>query len=479
MALNPYFQQGSKSEQNLVQSLIDEQLKMYGVEIHYMPRQYLKTDNIMNEVTESSFTDAYPLEAYVENYEGYDENPTLLSKFGIQATNEVTLTISRDRWETYIEPLMKNESNIKLATRPKEGDLVYFPLGDRLFEIKYVEHEQPFYQLKKNYVYTLRCELFQYEDEVIDTGVDEIDDTLEATEGADGEDFIIGGTQLLTVVGTASQATAETMLVNGAVQFITLSDRGSGYTYAPRVAISSAPSGGVQGIGTVYLKSGIVVCSGAADPADQKSSVVQSAYLTNPGAGYTTGPDVEFFGGGGSGAAATCGMGNGSIGIVTVTSGGSGYSTTPTITFTAVGTAATVGAAATAVVSTAGTISAIHISNAGSGYTVAPTVTIAAPATSTGSGNFAFNEVITGGTSGTTARVRKWNAVTSELEVSTVEGSGFRKGESITGGTSGAVHSIRLIDLTNFDDGYADNDGFETAADDILDFTEGNPFGQP
>ena len=63
MALNPYFQQGSSSEQNLVQSLIDEQLKMYGVEIHYMPRQYLKTDNIMNEVTESSFTDAYPLEA--------------------------------------------------------------------------------------------------------------------------------------------------------------------------------------------------------------------------------------------------------------------------------------------------------------------------------------------------------------------------------------------------------------------------------
>ena len=479
MVLNPYFQQGSKSEQNLVQSLIDEQLKMYGVEIHYMPRQYLKTDNIMNEVTESSFTDAYPLEAYVENYEGYDENPTLLSKFGIQATNEVTLTISKDRWETYIEPLMKNESNIKLATRPKEGDLIYFPLGDRLFEIKYVEHEKPFYMLRENYVYTLRCELFRYEDEVIDTGVDEIDDTLEGTEGADGEDFIIGGTQLLTVVGTASQATAETMLVNGAVQFITLSDRGSGYTYAPRVAISSAPSGGVQGIGTVYLKSGIVVCSGAADPADQKSSVVQSAYLTNPGAGYTTGPDIEFFGGGGSGAAATCGMGNGSIGIVTVTSGGSGYSTTPTITFTAVGTAATVGAAATAVVSTAGTISAIHISNAGSGYTVAPTVTIAAPATSTGSGNFAFNEVITGGTSGTTARVRKWNAVTSELEVSTVEGSGFRKGESITGGTSGAVHSIRLIDLTNFDDGYADNDGFETAGDDILDFTEGNPFGQP
>ncbi len=478
MVLNPYFQQGSKSEQSLVQSLIDEQLKMYGVEIHYMPRQYLKTDNILNEVSESSFTDAYPLEAYVENYEGYDENPTLLSKFGIQATNEVTLTISRDRWETYIEPLMKNEENIRLATRPKEGDLIYFPLGDRLFEIKYVEHEKPFYMLRENYVYTLRCELFRYEDEVIDTGVDEIDDTLEATEGADGEDFIIGGTQLLTVVGTATQASAETMLVNGAVQWIDITNRGSGYLYPPRVAISSAPTGGVTGIATSRLLSGIVVCAGAADPADQKASVVQNIYLTNPGAGYTTGPDIQFFANddSGSGVAATSKMGNGSIGIVTVTSGGSGYSTTPLITFTGV---STTGAAATAIVSTAGTISAIHISNAGSGYTVAPTVTVAAPATSSGSGNFAFNEVITGGTSGTTARVRKWNEPTSELEVSTVEGSGFIKGESITGGSSGAVHSIRLIDLTNFDDGYGDNDEFETAADDILDFTEGNPFGQP
>ena len=177
MALNPYFQQGSSSEQNLVQSLIDEQLKMYGVEVHYMPRKYLTTSTIMKEVIESKFDDAYPLEAYVENFDGYGENPTLLSKFGIQSTQEITLTISRDRWETYIEPLMKNEDNIKLATRPKEGDLVYFPLGDRLFEIKYVEHEKPFYMLRENYVYTLRCELFRYEDEVIDTGVDEINDT--------------------------------------------------------------------------------------------------------------------------------------------------------------------------------------------------------------------------------------------------------------------------------------------------------------
>ena len=150
---------------------------------------------------------------------------------------------------------MKNEENIRLATRPKEGDLIYFPLGDRLFEIKYVEHEKPFYMLRENYVYTLRCELFRYEDEVIDTGVDEIDDTLEATEGADGGDFIIGGTQLLTVVGTASSATAETMVVNGGVQWIHLTNTGSGNLYAPRVAISSAPSSEVGSVKDATLSS--------------------------------------------------------------------------------------------------------------------------------------------------------------------------------------------------------------------------------
>ena len=149
MALNPFFQQGSSGEQSLVQSLINEQLRMYGVDIHYMPRKYVSEKTILKEVTQSTFDDAYPIEAYIDNFEGYGDNPTMLSKFGIQATNEVTLIISKERFETYISPLMKNEANVKLSTRPKEGDLVYFPLGDRLFEIKYVEHEKPFYQLRR------------------------------------------------------------------------------------------------------------------------------------------------------------------------------------------------------------------------------------------------------------------------------------------------------------------------------------------
>ena len=472
MVLNPFFQQGSKSEQSLVQSLINEQLKIYGIDVHYMPRTYVSSDSVLREVNASSFKDAYPIEAYIDNFDGYGDNPTLLSKFGIEQTNEITLIISKERFETYISPLMKNESNIKLSTRPKEGDLIYLPFGDRLFEIKYVEHEKPFYQLKNTYVYELRCELFRYEDEVIDTGVDEIDDTLEATEGVDGADYVIGTTQKLTLIGDAEQATAVTTQVHGGIQFVTVTNRGSGYTYAPRVAISSAPAGGVTGIATAYLRGGLFI--GAGYDAASNKSVVQNVNLVNPGSGYTTGPEMQFYGGGGVGLAVTAYMANGTIGIVTVTGGGSGYTTAPSVTFTGL---STVSAAATAVVSTAGTISAIHITNAGAGYTTPPTISIAAPI-GTSTGTFVFNEIVTGGTSGATARVRTWNSVTNEIEISNVDGT-FAVSETLTGSTSGASRVVRLIDLTNYDDGFGDNDTFETEADDILDFSEGNPFGNP
>lgn len=151
---------------------------MYGVEVYYIPRKYITTKTIIREVIESQFDNAYPIEAYLNNFEGYSDNTQILSKFGIQASNEISLIISQERFKEYITPLIENLDNIKLSTRPKEGDLIYFPLGDRLFEIKFVEHEKPFYQLQKNYVYELRCELFRYENEVIDTGIDEIDDTI-------------------------------------------------------------------------------------------------------------------------------------------------------------------------------------------------------------------------------------------------------------------------------------------------------------
>ena len=347
--LNPYFQQGARSEQNLVQDLINEQLRMYGVEIYYLPRKYMTENTVIREVIESKFDDAYPLEAYIDNYDGYAENPVLLSKFGIEAQNEITLVISRERWETYIEPLMKNESNVKLTTRPKEGDIVYFPLGDRLFEIKYVEHEKPFYQLQKNYVYTLRCELFRYEDEVIDTGVAEIDDELTGDSSSGiGEDGIVtnlGPTQTLTFVGTGVTASAVTSLLDSGIRFITMTNRGGGYTTPPSVGISSAPAGGVTGIGSAIMIGGIKYCNLNIN-ANQKS--VQSVNLINSGAGYIVAPAITFTSDSGSGAKATAGIGTtGGIGIVTVSASGSGYVISPTITFS---TPKHVGAAATAII---------------------------------------------------------------------------------------------------------------------------------
>ena len=404
MALNPFFQQGARSEQNLVQDLINEQLRMYGVEIHYMPRKYIKENKVIKEVVASKFDDAYPLEAYLDTFDGYSENSVVLSKFGIEQTNELSITISKERWETYIEPLMKNEENIQLATRPKEGDLIYFPLGDRLFEIKFVEHEKPFYQLMKTYVYTLKCELFRYEDEVIDTGVEEIDDSLIGGDydGVTGEDggvsTLIGPTQTLTLVGTGVSATGITGLVPyGGIRFIDVTNRGGGYLGKPTVAISSAPSGGVTGIATVRMIGGIVVCN---ENVNKATRSVQNVDLENVGSGYTVNPKIAFIGGGGSGAAATAYIADHVVGIVTVSAVGSGFVTAPTVTFS---TPKHVGAAATALLDTPMVGGGVSITSApisigatsylfpggttgGVFYKQAPTVIFSLP---TGSGNSA------------------------------------------------------------------------------------------
>jgi len=470
--LNPFFLQGSASEKNLMQGLINESIQIYGVEVHYLPRKYITEKTILREVIESAFDNAYPIEAYISSFEGYGDNPTILSKFGIQNLNELTLEISKERFETYISPLIKNLSNIKLSNRPKEGDLIYFPLGDRLFEIKYVEHEKPFYQLQGKYTYQLTCELFQYEDEVINTGIDEIDDTIGGSDDNDPDNSFVplGPIQTLTLVGTGITATAITNIVAGGIRFFTVTNRGGGYSNAPRVAISSAPSGGLTGIGSATMIGGIVVCTDNTNPSLKS---VQSVEVINSGFGYTVTPGVAFFGDG-VGAAATCTIGSGVVGIITITSGGSGYVDTPTITFTGI---STVSAAATAVVSSAGTITQIRITNAGLGYTLSPTVTIGNPSLSS-TGNFIFNEVVVGSASSTTARVKSWSSVTNILEVSNVTGE-FEVGENIVGAASSATHELRIINEYPPDNGYSSNEEIENEADLIIDFSERNPFGMP
>ena len=482
MVLNPYFTQGTTSEQNLVQDLINEQLRTYGVEIFYLPRKFVDEKTVIREVVSSKFDLALPLEAYVDNYDEYSGAGNLLSKFGLQSQDEVRLVISRERFETYISPLIEDQANIKLSTRPKTGDLIWFPLDDRLYEIKDIEYAKPYYQLQDLYTYELTCELFRIEDEVIATGVDDIDDNLVGDDGdgttEDGISTIQGITQTLTLIGTGSTATAITGIVTeGGIRFITIGNRGGGYLTPPVVAISSAPSGGTTGIATVRMIGGINVCN---LNANSGAKSVQHVDLSNSGAGYTVAPKIAFISATGVGATGISTIGDGTIGIVTVTSGGGGYTTSPTINFTNEvfkSGVTTVSAAATAVVSSAGAITAINITNAGLGYSTAPTISISDPGAS-GSGDFAFNEIITGGTSSTTARVRTWNGSTNVLEVASVSGT-FVVGETLTGGTSGATHVIRLINIEPDNDEYADNLNIENEADSILDFSEQNPFGIP
>jgi len=443
--LNPFFLNGSSGEQNLIQSLVNEQLKMYGIEIYYIPRRYLKKNTVIKEVIQSEFTSAYPIEAYVDNYDGYGGQGTLLSKFGIQNNDDLTLIVSKERYETYITPLTENLPNIELATRPKEGDLVYFPLGDRLFEIKYVEHEQPFYQLQKNYVYQLRCELFRYEDEVLDTGVETIDDEIEQ----------IGYIQTLTLlaVGISTIATGTAnMCEAGSVQRVAITNAGVNYTSAPIVAFSSAPAGGVTATGIASVSNAYIGCDG------QDTGKVIAINITNAGCGYTVPPIITIQGGGGTGAAATAGIvTTKSVQYISVASSGAGYLTAPTV---GISTPRHVGAAATAVLDVPSLVGAgvsviaapISIgasaylfpygTTGGVYYRTAPTVTFDAP---TGSGDNARGEAfldtyhLTGGT-------------VKNIAITT-EGKFYTSAPSVSLSHPGFSYASATIDIGGGDDG--------------------------
>ena len=458
--LNSFFLQGSEGEQGLVQDLVNEQLRMYGIECHYIPRKLVTSSTIMKEVTESRFDQAFPLEAYLMNIDGYAGQGDILTKFGVRVTDEATFVISKERFEEAVAPFLEQDDEYTLSNRPKEGDLIFFPLGKRMFEIKFVEHEKPFYQLRKNYVYQLQCELFEYEDEVIDTNVNVIDEVVQ-TEG-----YIAR----LILSGVGSTATANTTLNFGAVQQIFLQNDGYGYLTAPTVSISTSPGVDATAVAIMTSRSGI----GTAKSIDK-------ILLINPGGGYIGIPTVTVPGTG----IATAGITTlGSVGIVTITSGGSGYTTTPNVAIT---TTPSGGTDATAeAVMVGGTISAIRISNAGSGYTTTPTITIGA-ATTIADGNYIFNETVqVSSDSSETARVKVWDSSSRTLDVSMLTKMQFQVGEKIKGLESGAEYVILSVDYDQPNDypneeyganQYNDNADFEVEADAILDFSEGNPFG--
>ncbi len=453
---------------------------MYGVEVTYIPRKFVNRKTIIEEVQSSRFDDNFAIEAYVNTYDGYSGAGDILTKFGVSLRDELLITISKERFEDFIAPFLgalddgSGEGEIVLSTRPREGDLIYFPLGQRIFEVKFVEHEQPFYQLGKNYVYELKCELFEYQDEIIDTSIEEIDTQVQEE----------GYTTTLRLIGIGRTATATASILgsvnSGYIKQIFLNNDGSGYTSAPVVAISSSPTGSsgdnATAVAITTVKGGV--------------RSVKTIYLTNAGAGYTVPPTITISGGGGTGAAATCSIETTYNGLIkfTVTDGGVGYGTVPIITVSSPGELAISGVGETAVgIASIGTVGSdiavrsIYVSNPGFGYTALPTIAIANPEILTGIGTYLFNEIVRGSRSQTRARVKSWDTDTNILRVSNVGiGStqlGFFPGETIIGTESGALYTVKSFDQDETYDKYSQNDEIEDEADLIVDFSESNPFG--
>jgi hypothetical protein len=183
MPRNVYFSQGTKNEQYMMEDIIIESMKIYGQDMFYIPRTLISKDEILGEDRLSEFTGSYNIEMYFENIDNFDGQGAFIQKFGLMMEQTATLVVSRRRWEQLVGRFNKTI----IPTRPCEGDLIYFPLTKALFEIKFVKHQDPFYQLGKLYVYKLQVELFQYASERISTGDANIDvfeslNTLNTTE---------------------------------------------------------------------------------------------------------------------------------------------------------------------------------------------------------------------------------------------------------------------------------------------------------
>jgi hypothetical protein len=168
---SPYFSQGTRNEQYILEDLIVESISFYGQEMLYIPRQIQALDEILGEDRLSKFRDAWPIDVYLENASGFEGQGAFIQKFGLFMEQSATLTVARRTWQK----LIGVHPDKPIPARPAEGDLLYFPLTGGLFEIKFVQHQDPFYQLRKLYVYKLEVELFQYASERIDTGMKEVD----------------------------------------------------------------------------------------------------------------------------------------------------------------------------------------------------------------------------------------------------------------------------------------------------------------
>jgi hypothetical protein len=212
MARNIYFSPKVKSEQDLYEDLVIESLKIYGSDTYYLPRKLVNVDTIMGDDIPSKFPSAYKIEMYIDNVDGFSGEGSLFAKFGIEIRDQATFIVARKRWHQSVSSL---DNDIE-GDLPEVGDLIYLPLSKSLFEIMHVERESPFYQLSNLNVVRLECELFEYGNEELDTGISEIDDIenfgyeMVLTLNADSDDTAIEvGTNITQTLSDGTLISAE------------------------------------------------------------------------------------------------------------------------------------------------------------------------------------------------------------------------------------------------------------------------------
>jgi hypothetical protein len=453
-----YFPQygGNRTEQNLVQDLVDEQIRLFGCDVFYIPRVSIK-DKSLGEVIQSEFNQSYMIEMMLINVEGFGAGTEFVSKFGLRITDEITFVVSRRRWEQSANPAL----NLSVDGRPNEGDLVYFPLTEDIYEIKFVEREQPFFQLGKQYFYILTAELYEQGADKFDTGVDEIDDIE--------RDF--SNITTLNVGLTTRQQATGTVAVDsgGAITTATVTLAGTGYNEAPLVTVTGDGNGGI-------IESKIA-----------NGSVV-SLQVVNPGSGYTSPPTITIA----APPEAIQFIADEHVvigGFVQQSAARNWTSSDGTITVTALGNFDPTFATTTQKKYfywkfEDSRISYVYTYN-GTDQTTVPGYFYYDAANLQYIIN-AYKETTTSGQratlydldSATIAEVADWNGSTNTLEVMNRTGN-FLDGDLIRGVESNAIYtlgSFSTIDNTSteFDQNYE----IEVGADDIIDWAERNPFGE-
>ena len=457
-----YFPQhgGVATEQNLVQDLVDEQIKLFGSDVFYIPRVHLK-DKTLGEVIQSEFNQSYMIEMFLVNVEGFGAGSEFVSKFGLRITDEISFVVSRRRWEQSANPAL----NLAVDGRPNEGDLIYFPLTEDLYEIKYVERENPFFQLGKQYFYQLTAEIYEQGADKFDTGIDEIDDV--EREFSNITTLNVGLTTRETATGTVVVDT------NGNIVSATLTSGGTGYNTAPSVTVN--PSGNASGgyITTSISDGGVVsllVEQGGTgyDPNNPPTITID----TPPEAVQFISDEHVVIGGftqQGGGRTWTS-----SNKVITVTAIGGFDPTFATTTqkkyfywkfedkrisyvYTFNGTTAT-------------TVPGhFYYDSANVKYVIN-----AWEETTTSGGQAIMYDLM----SATIAEVADWNGVTNTLEVMNRTGN-FLDGDMIRGVESNAIYTLGdFSTIDNESTEWDQNAAIEEGADDLIDWGEKNPFGE-